>query len=168
MSRVSEHVKNWRKKSKERIVECMGGACQICGYDRHPNALEFHHLNPSEKEMSLASLRASPKSIDVVIEELKKCIMLCSNCHKEVHAGVTQIPENYFILDENKMRFPIRETKPNKGYVGKKSIDITNEELISLLYEKSMVEIGDMFDMTGKCVRNIFKRRGIDHKKNIE
>lgn len=81
--RVSEH----RRKIKERAVEYKGGACQECGYSACHAALEFHHLDPAEKDFHLARAGHS-RSWERVRAELDKCVMLCSNCHKEVHAGI--------------------------------------------------------------------------------
>ena len=95
MSKSSEAVKRWRKNTKEKMVNVMGGCCQICGYNRSMNALEFHHIDPNEKEISFGDARANNTKWDLLVEELKKCIMLCSNCHKEVHEGITVLPETY-------------------------------------------------------------------------
>ena len=66
-------------------------ACNICGYNKCKNALEFHHIDPQAKEYSIASFRYTPRNKEVMIAELKKCVLLCANCHREVHAGVTKI-----------------------------------------------------------------------------
>ncbi len=85
---ASKHVIDWRQRTKERCVESMGGKCYICGYSKCVNALEFHHLDPKEKDFGISSTRANPKSWDKIVDELKKCILLCSNCHQEVHANM--------------------------------------------------------------------------------
>lgn len=69
---------------KERAIAYLGGQCRICGYNRCSSAFDFHHLDPSQKDFSI-STRASWNAIVV---ELKKCVLLCSNCHREVHAGL--------------------------------------------------------------------------------
>lgn len=69
----------------ELIKRKLGGSCIICGYDRCIKALEFHHINPSEKEFTISSDIIKVKE---AIEESRKCILICSNCHKEIHAGV--------------------------------------------------------------------------------
>jgi hypothetical protein len=89
MSKNSEAVKKWRHKCKLRIVESMGGKCQCCGYDKCTQALDLHHLDPTEKEMGLGGIRANPKSWESIVQELRKCVLLCNRCHQEVHAGVT-------------------------------------------------------------------------------
>jgi hypothetical protein len=101
MSRQSEHVKKWRQRFKQRVIDSMGGNCQICGYDKCNSALELHHIDPSKKELSFGSLLAHPKSWkESVVPELKKCILLCSCCHREVHAEVTNMPESFAKFDE--------------------------------------------------------------------
>ncbi|EMF5533952.1 hypothetical protein ACXYJ3_001485 [Escherichia coli] len=67
--------------------------CSICGYNRCKQALDFHHTNPEEKEYSIARFRTSRRNREVVIAELKKCVLLCSNCHREVHAGLINLGE---------------------------------------------------------------------------
>jgi hypothetical protein len=66
---------------KERALAFLGGKCHICGYCKCPAALDFHHM--SGKEFSISS-KSSWKRIEA---ELLKCVLLCSNCHREVHAG---------------------------------------------------------------------------------
>lgn len=76
---------------KHRLIELCGGACQICGYSRHSGALGFHHLDPATKAFTIAG--SHTRAWDVLVEEVRKCVLLCENCHREVHAGVTSIPE---------------------------------------------------------------------------
>ena len=62
--------------------------CEKCGYDNNTSALHFHHLDPTQKDFELAEI-SKTTSIntlrDRVTEEIKKCIILCSNCHMEEH-----------------------------------------------------------------------------------
>jgi len=76
------------RKLKERLVIECGGRCRLCGYDRCIWALEFHHLDPNKKKfkVSLACFGYKKK-----LEEAKKCILLCSNCHREVEHGMVTI-----------------------------------------------------------------------------
>ena len=89
MSKKSTAVQKWREITKKRIVSAFGGYCGICGYDKCLAALELHHLVSSEKEFSISSALASPKSWPTLVSELEKCVCVCSNCHKEIHAGLT-------------------------------------------------------------------------------
>jgi hypothetical protein len=74
-------------ENKKKQVEFFGGKCKLCGYDKCHNALEFHHLDPTIKEESPSSLRQVTDELRWK-SELEKCILLCSNCHREVHAGL--------------------------------------------------------------------------------
>jgi len=74
-----------RKKVRQMAVEYKGGKCQICGYDRCIEALEFHHTNSSGKDFSISE-KGYTRSWDRVREELDKCMLLCANCHREFHA----------------------------------------------------------------------------------
>lgn len=86
MSSNSERVKRWRQNTKTRMIESLGGKCCICNYDKCDEALEFHHLDPSKKEFGFGMLRGNIKGWETIIKELRKCVLLCSNCHKEVHS----------------------------------------------------------------------------------
>lgn len=93
-------VKEWRKNTKLKLITCMGSKCQICSYNKCNDALEFHHLDPLEKDFSLGAIRANPKNWETIKKELEKCILLCANCHREVHSGVSILPEVYQKFDE--------------------------------------------------------------------
>jgi DNA-binding CsgD family transcriptional regulator len=86
----AEAVARRRRKVKEILVAEAGGCCQVCGYDRHPVALHFHHLDPATKSFGLAR-RGVTRSLDKVRAEAAKCVLLCSNCHAEVEAGLVAL-----------------------------------------------------------------------------
>lgn len=95
-----EAVKLWRKRTKERMVLAMGGKCVCCGYDRCVEALDFHHLDPSAKEIAVGATRANPTSWSKIVKELRKCVLLCAICHREYHAGLRDIPDDAVRFDE--------------------------------------------------------------------
>jgi len=74
---------NYNVKKKEKAIEYLGGCCQKCKYNEYYGALEFHHINPDEKEFTWKTLRH--RSWKVICEELDKCMLLCANCHREEH-----------------------------------------------------------------------------------
>ena len=78
-------VRKRRKKIRQMAVEYKGGSCQRCGYNRCIDALEFHHSNSSGKDFSISE-KGYTRSWTVVKRELDKCLLLCANCHREVHA----------------------------------------------------------------------------------
>jgi hypothetical protein len=81
---TTKQVVERTKKLKQQMVEYKGGCCQICGYNKYIGALDFHHLNPSEKDFTIAHMRQY-KFDEIVKNELDKCLLVCSNCHREIH-----------------------------------------------------------------------------------
>lgn len=75
-----------RRAVKRILVEEAGGSCRLCGYDRFPAALQFHHVDPTQKSFSL-SRRGVTIALDAARAEAGKCILLCANCHAEVEGG---------------------------------------------------------------------------------
>lgn len=75
-------MERWRIRKLEAI-KYKGGGCSVCGYNSYYGALQFHHRNPKDKEVTWTKLRL--RSWDKVLHELDKCDLLCANCHAEVH-----------------------------------------------------------------------------------
>lgn len=87
----SQRVADWRLKTKLQAIEELGGKCVVCGYDKCKDALDFHHKDPTKKTAGIAAMLASPKKRSLVMEEVRKCVLICSNCHRELHAGIISI-----------------------------------------------------------------------------
>ena len=85
-------VKRRRKKLREMAREYKGNKCIICGYNKCPRALSFHHIDPKKKDFTLSD-RGLTRSWAKILEEIDKCVLLCANCHMEVHDGMAQIPK---------------------------------------------------------------------------
>lgn len=83
----AERVAARRRKVKQILVAEAGGRCRICGYDRHSGALHFHHVDPTEKRFGIARGGVT-QGIERLRAEVRKCVLLCSNCHAEVEAGL--------------------------------------------------------------------------------
>lgn len=73
-----------RRAMKKEAVKRHGGKCEICGYNKCIDALQFHHRNPEEKDFGLASSGIS-HSWEEYLAESQKCILVCANCHAELH-----------------------------------------------------------------------------------
>jgi hypothetical protein len=86
-----EAVARRRRRVKEALVAEAGGRCLLCGYDRCIGALAFHHLDPGSKEFGLAA-GGLARSLSKSRAEAAKCVLLCSNCHAEVEAGISPLP----------------------------------------------------------------------------
>lgn len=80
-----EAVQRRREKLKALAVEYKGGKCEHCGYNKCIQALDFHHLDPTEKDFAIGN-KGQTRSWGRIKQELDKCILVCSNCHREIHA----------------------------------------------------------------------------------
>lgn len=72
------------RKNRKEYIAYKGGKCSKCGYEKCSAALEFHHLDPSEKDPTFTGIRYW--GLEKAKEELDKCILLCANCHREIHS----------------------------------------------------------------------------------
>jgi hypothetical protein len=72
---------------KERAIDHMGGSCYGCGQVVLPSMFEFHHWDARDKSFGISHDGMS-RSWEEIVAELAKCVMLCANCHREVHARV--------------------------------------------------------------------------------
>jgi len=98
-----EAVRRKRKNTRRKAISYKGGRCEICGYDRCPDALEFHHRTNGNKDFGI-SQKGYTRSWERVKVELDKCVMLCANCHREVHAGFMQLPREIAVEKSGEFR----------------------------------------------------------------
>ena len=83
-------------KRKYEAILNYGGKCEKCGYNKNIAALEFHHRNPEEKDFQIDMRHFSNNNLKKLRDELDKCILVCANCHRELHnndLSITNIPE---------------------------------------------------------------------------
>ena len=77
------------QKDKVRILKQeVGGKCVRCGYDKCFDALDFHHIDPTQKEFHLGNSRGF--NAEKLRAELAKCMLVCRNCHAEIHYEMKQ------------------------------------------------------------------------------
>lgn len=70
---------------KKQLVILKGGKCEKCGYSKNIGAFDFHHRDPSTKVSELDIRVLSNRTLKFCLEEAEKCMLLCSNCHREHH-----------------------------------------------------------------------------------
>lgn len=154
-----------RNRQKQKAVEFFGGKCQSCGYNKSLSALTFHHLDPSKKEWSPS--RVMSYKWETVIKELEKCILLCHNCHQELHEGVTEFPVQNFIKNTISVKckacyIEFMTKDYNRIYCGpfcsalkhRKVDRPTKSELQRLITSKiSWKELGRRFNVSDNAVR---------------
>lgn len=86
-------TKERQKQIKTDAIAYKGGKCIICGYSKYIGALEFHHLDPRKKDFQISC--HTTYNFEILKKELEKCCLVCSNCHKEIHAGIHQSPAGF-------------------------------------------------------------------------
>lgn len=85
---------------KQMAVDLGGGKCQKCGYLKCTAALEFHHLDPTKKDFAISRIKSHSRLLKIQ-DELSKCILLCSNCHREEHnKGRIVLKTTSYVNDE--------------------------------------------------------------------
>jgi len=82
-----DKYRRWQRKARRerkiKLVKMLGGKCSTCDYDKCYSCLDFHHEDETNKKFEISSHML--KKWDDLVEEAKKCIVLCRNCHGEVH-----------------------------------------------------------------------------------
>lgn len=112
-------VSEYRRRRKINLIKVCGSKCNLCGYDKAISALEFHHLNQTEKDYGIAS-NGTCHDLEKDLTETKKCILVCANCHREIHEDLYPLSflEEKQIYDEEYAN-QLRQEK--QDLIGKKT-----------------------------------------------
>lgn len=185
----SEAVCNHIKKRKKDLVQVLGGKCCICGFNSYIEALEFHHVDPTTKEFGLSASNSVTKALDKQLEEAKKCVLLCANCHRGVHAGYLKLPlKQYYneefarqLLEENyNLRYGKLHYCKQCGAVISRNAELcakcskiamrkverpSREELKKLIYDLPFTQIAMKFGVSDNAIRKWCKGYSLPTKK---
>ena len=98
----SKATSDFRRRRKENLVKVCGGKCNLCNYNKDIWALEFHHIDKTQKLYGI-SKNGTCHDLEKDLQEVKKCILVCANCHREIHSGNYSIEflMNKKIFNEN-------------------------------------------------------------------
>lgn len=169
-----------QKITKATMVDFLGGCCSKCGYSRCSAALEIHHINPETKDDNFRNIRSW--SWERIQKELKNCVLLCANCHRELHNTQedptilqevvketqelllhTRSVENKKVSGINKHPCKVCKTaiplynsycSDSCQLIGKrKCVHPPKEELEVLIQNNSLVAIGKLFGVSGNAVK---------------
>lgn len=77
--------KNKKQQRRDLLLEMKKLGCSICGYNKLPEILEFHHTNPKEKDLGISVMINKSCALEKIKKEIAKCVILCPNCHREIH-----------------------------------------------------------------------------------
>lgn len=90
-------LKRWFREEYLPIQKCQ------CG-ESHPACIDFHHIDPTTKDRSIARILHDTRSKNTLLKELAKCVAICANCHRKLHYeemnnGVVELGYNQYKLD---------------------------------------------------------------------
>lgn len=91
----NQNMINLIKRRKSNLIKVFHSECCICKFNAFQEALEFHHVYPEQKNFGITASNSVTKALEKQLEEMKKCILVCANCHRGIHAGYILIPENF-------------------------------------------------------------------------
>jgi len=83
-------VERMRAKKQEIMEWKRARGCTVCG-ETEPWVLDMHHLDPNEKE----STPAASATLKTFLKHADNCVLVCSNCHRKVHAGVLRLTKKH-------------------------------------------------------------------------
>lgn len=154
-----------RRRIKQKCVEYLGGKCCLCGYDKCNSALEFHHNDPKGKESDPAKV-IYQWNWEKIVEEISKCMLVCSNCHREIHYGLHKT-EELERLEKPTLKLQCvfckkeYETKNKEQiYCSQSCSQLSNrkvkrptmEELKKMIWEIPTVKISKIFGVSDKAI----------------
>lgn len=173
-----ESVRRCQRRKKKFAVDAFGGKCQICGYDKCLASLCFHHVNGEEKEYNPTYVIVS-QSWEEAKKELEKCILVCRNCHGEIHYN-EEMNVDYHIYLKPWIRKTcgccntIFDTKSKTqiycssicSRTGQRITERPSKDiLLELIQEKSFVAIGKMFGVTDNAIRKWCRHYELPYRK---
>lgn len=159
----SDNVTNRRRKIKEELVAYKGGKCEICGYDKCIDALTFHHINPEEKSFGISN--GNIKNLSALKKEADKCILLCANCHAEIHYKKKMEKERAKNNEEKHNIEEYLEANPNKN--GNKII-LDIEKIQEELQNNTQKEVAEKNNCSLATLKRFLKANGVhrEHKSH--
>lgn len=176
----AKNVTAARQKRKQELVYIMGGKCVLCGYDKCIAALEFHHIDKSQKERQLSS--GSCHSWEEDVQEAKKCALVCSNCHKEIEYFKLNVETTF---DEEKYKEITAQKETTINHCKKCGVEInrqsyyctecwrvlsrkverpSREELKQLIRNNTFTDLSIMFDVSDNAIKKWCKKYQLPHK----
>jgi hypothetical protein len=137
-----------RRKLKARAIAYKGGKCERCGYDRCPDALDFHHRDPTEKDFQVSA--GAYRRWALMVRELDKCVMLCANCHREEH------------YRERSERLAVQSALARGSVVRKMAAWPRKQRLAEMIWRIPATAIATRLGVSSSAVKRMCARMGIE------
>ena len=176
-SMFSQTKRAWERKLQ--LVKLMGGKCEKCGYNFNIAALEFHHIDSSTKTIPLDARHLANTCWDTILEESKKCQLLCCRCHRELHYPESELSKltadlskyEYTPLESKKCPICGNKVKPGRTYCSKecrqkaqeensKAKNYPTKETLVAKYQElnSWQKVADFYGLTRSIIKRIRKK----------
>ena len=166
------YIESTKKRMKAALVEAFGHKCAICGLVDDPAVYDFHHLDPSKKETRISIMKQSDE--ELVLKEVKKCVMVCSNCHRKIHSIKNFIPQfSNISFNEQIYHNKYYEFSPPLAKIYSKiennefDIPINRENLKMLIREEPFTKIGERYGVSDNAVRKWCKKFNLPFQKKV-
>lgn len=172
----SSYILKWSKKIKG--TQLLGGECIDCGND-NIFILEFHHINPADKDFGINTLKDYTWAR--IYEEMLKCILICGNCHIKKHSYINNLDKNNRSYNNKKAFLQYKDVNScqyctvefdNLGMVSFHHRDHTTKNFMLSDVRKSFntlkelpQDIKDELDKCDVMCRNCHKLKHIDVKR---
>ena len=183
MSGTAKDVTEFRRRRKAELVYIMGGGCSLCGYNKNIAALEFHHIDPSNKKYGISSKNCHNWEEDA--NEVRKCILLCANCHREIeNSSYTELHSSFDELKYSELTEKKLYKEKNCKRCGEKLVSgaenyckecfhfmrrtterPTRDDFKKLLRENTMKSLGSMYGITDNSIRKWCDNFGLPRRK---
>lgn len=183
----SQATSDYRRRRKLNLIKVCGDKCNLCGYNKTIAALEFHHINPENKSYGIASM-GTCHQLETDLKEVQKCILVCANCHREIHDGLysqEELIKNKIYLDDIANEL-IQERDGKKHYCPSCGKEISSganfcntcarknnrivedrpdrEELKQLIRKYTFTELGRKYGISDNSVRKWCKLVNLPHR----
>lgn len=157
-----QKVRNNKKAAIARYKKEKG--CSRCGYNEHSAALQFHHLDPNEKNFTIGTSWNLP--LEEIFKEISKCEVLCANCHSIEHSIYEYdfVPQKVKVTKKRpeKRKLSVKKQEKDKKPLFKKSNIPDDETLKRLLFEIPSSELAKQFNCSDSYLSRYCKTKGID------
>lgn len=182
----SQVVIDFVKRRKSNLIKVFNSKCCICGFDKWQSALEFHHVNPEDKEFGL-TVNTTTKALEKQLAEARKCILVCANCHRGIHSGFVTIPDNWQSYYNEEVANELLKALEKKKYycidcgkeiskgstrcvecarlASRKAEHPDRETLKNLIRTQTFESIGRMYEVEGNAVRKWCDREHLPRTK---